>query len=46
MWGVVQQGISDLDFDFSDYADKHFQRLRDAAGAPEFEPAIERAAGG
>ncbi len=26
MWGVVQQGISDLDFDFVDYADRHFER--------------------
>ena len=27
MWGVVQQGISELDFDFDDYARKHFARL-------------------
>jgi thiamine kinase-like enzyme len=27
MWGVVQQGISNLDFDFVDYAQKHFARL-------------------
>ena len=26
MWGVVQQGISDLDFDFQDYARRHFER--------------------
>jgi thiamine kinase-like enzyme len=26
MWGVVQQGISDLDFDFVAYADEHFER--------------------
>jgi thiamine kinase-like enzyme len=26
MWGVVQQGISDLDVDFVDYANKHFER--------------------
>ena len=26
MWGVVQQGISDLDFDFAGYADEHFER--------------------
>ena len=24
MWGVVQQGISELDFDFADYAGSHF----------------------
>jgi thiamine kinase-like enzyme len=27
MWGVVQQGISELDFDFADYARRHFARL-------------------
>jgi len=27
MWGVVQQGISALDFDFAAYADEHFDRL-------------------
>ena len=27
MWGVVQQGISTLDFDYVDYADRHFDRL-------------------
>ena len=26
MWGVVQQGISALDFDFAAYADRHFER--------------------
>jgi thiamine kinase-like enzyme len=29
MWGVVQQGISALDFDFRGYADKHFQRMKE-----------------
>jgi thiamine kinase-like enzyme len=27
MWGVVQQGISELDFDFEAYARRHFERL-------------------
>ena len=27
MWGLVQMGISELDFDFREYADKHFERL-------------------
>ena len=27
MWGLVQVGISNLDFDFREYADKHFDRL-------------------
>jgi thiamine kinase-like enzyme len=26
MWGVVQQGISDLDFDYVEYAHRHFVR--------------------
>jgi thiamine kinase-like enzyme len=26
MWGVVQQAISNLDFDFVAYADEHFER--------------------
>jgi thiamine kinase-like enzyme len=29
MWGVVQQGISELDFDFAAYADEHFARALD-----------------
>jgi thiamine kinase-like enzyme len=27
MWGVLQSGISELDFDFRGYASKHFDRL-------------------
>src|SRR5205823_6269445 len=27
MWGVLQSGISELDFDFSAYAEKHFKRM-------------------
>jgi hypothetical protein len=27
MWGMVQTGISSLDFDFHGYADKHFNRM-------------------
>jgi hypothetical protein len=26
-WGVVQQGISELDFDCEDYSRRHFERL-------------------
>ena len=26
MWGVVQEGISKLDFDYEDYANQHFER--------------------
>jgi len=31
MWGVLQSGISDLDFDFNGYSAKHFARLEAAA---------------
>ena len=27
MWGVVQQGISTIDFDYVGYAAQHFDRL-------------------
>ncbi len=35
-WGVVQGEISELDFDFAGYAAEHFERLRAAAGRPQF----------
>jgi thiamine kinase-like enzyme len=37
MWGVLQSGISELDFDFKGYAAKHFQRMLTSAADPEFE---------
>jgi thiamine kinase-like enzyme len=43
MWGVVQQGISDLDFDFVAYADEHFARLRLTAADRAFEDALRTA---
>jgi thiamine kinase-like enzyme len=36
MWGVVQAGVSELDFDFRDYAQKHFDRLEKARTDPRF----------
>ncbi|HKW59597.1 MAG TPA: choline/ethanolamine kinase family protein [Candidatus Dormibacteraeota bacterium] len=33
MWGVLQSGISDLDFDFRDYATRHFVRLEATAAS-------------
>ena len=36
-WGVVQAGISELDFDFESYAQEHFERLLAAAAQPDFE---------
>jgi thiamine kinase-like enzyme len=43
MWGVLQGAISDLDFDFDDYAADHFDRLREAAAGKAFEASIEEA---
>jgi thiamine kinase-like enzyme len=37
MWGVVQQGLSTLDFDYVEYGDKHFRRLLETAADPRFE---------
>jgi len=36
MWGVLQSGISELDFDFNGYAAKHFERMERTAADPEF----------
>ena len=40
MWGVVQQGISELEFDFAEYAQRHFDRLERTAAAPRFRAAL------
>jgi thiamine kinase-like enzyme len=42
MWGVVQQGLSELDFDFRGYAEEHFERLERTAASPRFLAALER----
>jgi thiamine kinase-like enzyme len=44
LWGVVQQAISDLDFDFAAYAEKHFGRLRATIADPRFEGWLRDAA--
>ena len=31
MWGVVQQAISELEFDFAAYAAQHFERMEKTA---------------
>jgi thiamine kinase-like enzyme len=36
MWGVLQSGISELDFDFNGYATKHFDRMKRTAADPVF----------
>ena len=40
MWGVVQQAVSDLDFDFRAYADEHFERMRRTASERAFRRAL------
>ena len=40
MWGVLQQGISTLDVDFTAYAGEHFERLLANASTPAFEGAL------
>ena len=40
MWGVVQQGISELEFDFAGYAETHFERLRATGDDPAFREAL------
>ena len=44
MWGVVQQGISELDFDFVAYTAEHFERLERTALEERFREALEGAA--
>jgi thiamine kinase-like enzyme len=36
MWGVLQQALSTLDFDYVAYADRHFQRLEATASDERF----------
>ncbi len=36
MWGVVQQAISTLDFDYVDYAGRHFTRCLATASDDRF----------
>jgi thiamine kinase-like enzyme len=37
MWGVLQQALSTLDFDYVDYAGRHFARCLASAGDDRFE---------
>lgn len=41
MWGVVQQAISELDFDFARYARDHFERLERTARDASFQAALD-----
>ena len=40
MWGVLQQGVSDLDFDFEGYAREHFARAAATADSDRFRAAL------
>jgi len=44
LWGVLQVAISELDFDFSAYADRHLRRLAATAADPRFEGWLRDAA--
>jgi thiamine kinase-like enzyme len=43
LWGVVQGSISELDFDFGAYAEKHFARLHATTSDPRFEESLRAA---
>ena len=43
MWGVLQQAISTLDFDFADYTERHLGRLLRNARDPRFRDWLEDA---
>jgi thiamine kinase-like enzyme len=40
MWGVVQQAISELDFDFAAYSAQHFERMAKTAQEPRFRQVV------
>ena len=43
MWGVVQQAISSIEFDFSGYAAEHFDRLSSNATSPKYRADLDAA---
>lgn len=45
MWGVVQQKVSQLDFDFAAYAEEHFSRLERTAAEERFSTALTPSGG-
>ena len=46
MWGVLQTAVSEIDFDFEDYARRHFARLTESGSDPRFEARLEEARAG
>jgi hypothetical protein len=45
MWGVVQTNLSELDFDFHGYADKHLKRLAETSQDARFKGWLKVAGG-
>jgi thiamine kinase-like enzyme len=45
MWGVVQTSVSELDFDFEGYAEKHFKRLAETSEDERFRRWVKEAGG-
>jgi thiamine kinase-like enzyme len=45
MWGVVQETVSELDFDFHAYGEKHFKRLTETTEDPGFKGWLKEAGG-
>lgn len=43
MWGVLQGTLSDIEFDFAEYAGKHFDRLAAGEADPRFKALLEEA---
>ncbi len=46
MWGLLQSGISRLDFDFVGYAEKHFRRAAEGIGDPQWSTWLKEAVHG
>jgi thiamine kinase-like enzyme len=46
MWGMVQIGISQLDFDFREYTDKHFKRMTERMTDPSWQTWLQEAMDG
>jgi thiamine kinase-like enzyme len=46
MWGLLQSGVSRLDFDFRGYAEKHFQRAAEGIGDPHWRTWLKEAVHG
>ena len=44
LWGTVQTAISELDFDFAGYAERHLRRLAETVADPRFESWLRDAA--